>query len=545
MHTWILTLPFEMQFMLSQLGVKYNSSIKECVFVGEKLPHHLQMFKAQPFSLAWSKQYYVNGKHLEPLEKTAPFFLARPHQKVASKQMSRAYKTGAPGFLVADEVGVGKTMSSWDFALQEKTLKTVLIATTSAAQAHWRNTILHAGWRPDQRVMIINYEQLGKLFQEPEGGLSSARKKGKRKRLANQGTAPSFDLVIFDESHKGKNPTSARGIIMRKIQKKAKFCVYASATAGQNPIELVYLSPLLSFKTGEKIPSTTIEDFVEWCKHQGLHISRGAYGKINWERNEKDLKKIHDWLFAEENPLAIRRLPEDIADWPKMQRQLQVVDFDPVSRSSYAKIWEDFVSEEIKLLSSSKKSSALLEKNRLRLRQESSWLRIKDTVEIAQNLIEQGKKVAISVAFKNVQEEMQKALLAKKIKTSIINGSQSAILKESERLEFQQKDSDCIIFTVEEAISLHEGEYIKDDKPRVLLVHDIRWSAIQMAQIEGRCHRDGKLAPVLWLAASGTVDVDIASKMIEKVQNMKSMHGDDVTDMKDIEELLKSYAKNH
>ena len=112
-------------------------------------------------------------------------------------------------------------------------------------------------------------------------------------------------------------------------------------------------------------------------------------------------------------------------------------------------------------------------------------------------------------------------------------------------VEFQKKDSDCIVFTVEEAISLHEGEYLKDDKSRVLLVHDIRWSAIQMAQIEGRCHRDGKLAPVLWLAASDTVDVDIASKMIEKVQNMKSMHGDDVSDMKDIEELLKSYAKNH
>ena len=545
MNTWILTLPFEMQFMLSKLGVRYDASLKECVYLGEKLPAHLEMFKAQPFSLGWSKQYYKNGRHLEPLKPVAPRFLARSHQKLASKTVSNANHSGSPGFLVADEVGVGKTMSAWDFALTEKTLKTVLIATTSAAQAHWRNTVLHAGWRLDQRIVIINYEQLGKLFAEPEGGLSSSRKKGKRKRLANQGTAPSFDLVIFDESHKGKNPTSARGILMRKIEKKAKFCVYASATAGQNPVELVYLSSLLSFKTGKKIPSTTIEDFVEWCKSQGLNITRGAYGKIVWERNKDDLETIHDWLFGGTTPLAIRRLPEDIADWPKMQRQLQVVDLDPLARSAYAKIWDDFVREDIRAADTPKTKSILQEKNRMRLRQESSWLRIKDTVDIACNLIEQGKKVAVSVAFKNVQEEMIKLLEAKKIEANFINGSQSAHEKEEARLSFQKGSSDAIIFTVEEAISLHEGEYLKTDKPRVLLVHDIRWSAIQMAQIEGRCHRDGKLAPVMWLAASDTVDVDIASRMIEKVQNMKSMHGDDLSDTKDIEDILKKYAKGH
>jgi len=89
---------------------------------------------------------------------------------------------------------------------------------------------------------------------------------------------------------------------------------------------------------------------------------------------------------------------------------------------------------------------------------------------------------------------------------------------------------------VEEATALHQGEH--EDVPRVLLIHDIRWSAIQSAQIEGRCHRDGKFAPTQWLFAEGTVEEKIVQTLIARVVAMKTMHGDETSDLEAIEEAL-------
>jgi hypothetical protein len=91
---------------------------------------------------------------------------------------------------------------------------------------------------------------------------------------------------------------------------------------------------------------------------------------------------------------------------------------------------------------------------------------------------------------------------------------------------------------VEEAISLHQGEVAGDDTPRILMIHDLRWSAIQMAQIEGRCHRDGKEAPVRWLVAEDTVEEDIAAVLVERVRTMKTLHGDQDAGLADIDRML-------
>lgn len=539
---WFLNVPFEWRPVMSRLGVKWDNHYKQSVYEGD-LPAHLQPFKCHPLSWMWHQQYHANGRHLEPLQRDEIVYIARDHQKTASKRMTVASKAGAPGFLLADEVGVGKTMSAWDFALSNSQYKTILIVTTSSAQAHWRNTVRHAGWLPTHSIVIINYDQLGKLFVLPEDGLTSTRKKGMRKRVAKQAQAPSFDLVIFDESHKGKNPTSARGVMMQKIQAKSKFCIFASATAGQNPIELIYLSSLLAFASGKKVPNKDLSEFKQWCVQQGLKISTGAYGKIEWEYNEEDLEKIHQWLFGGKVPLGIRRLPEDIANWPALFRQLYPIDFDPQESQAYAKMWDDFVAEEIKQRSNSGKRTTELENNRLRLRQESSWLRISTTVDETLDLIEQGKKVAISVAFRPNLEELVRRFKENKVDVVEIHGSLTPTEKEDARLSFQKGSAKVVVFTVEEAISLHQGEFPNDPFPRVLLIHDVRWSAIQMAQIEGRCHRDGKEAPVFWMVAADTVDIDIAEVMIAKIKNMKAMHGDKVGDIQDIERVLQKYIK--
>ncbi len=117
-----------------------------------------------------------------------------------------------------------------------------------------------------------------------------------------------------------------------------------------------------------------------------------------------------------------------------------------------------------------------------------------------------------------------------------IHGKLGAQVRESERLRFQRGEVPVVLFTVEEGISLHQGEH--NDVPRSEVIHDLRWSAIQMAQIEGRCHRDGRFAQVYWAYADDTIEDRIARVVAGRIQSMKEMIGDDVTTMREIERIL-------
>lgn len=543
---WFLDVPFAWRPHASAAGARWDPTHRATVYKGATLPAALQHFLAPPLSWPWHLQFHANGRHLVPITRLSPTYVPRDHQSKAARAMLEAYEAGAPGFALADEVGVGKTLSAWEFSKLASRLDSVLIVTTSSAQAHWRNSIRHAGWRKGQAVVITSYDRLGELFAQPEGGLSSNRRKGKRKRIARESVAPEYDLVIFDEAHKGKNPESARSQMMRKITAKAKFCVWASATLGQNPVELVYLAPLLAYATGQKVPGNKLDDFAQWCRNNGLNVKSGAYGKIEWERNEVDLETIRQWLFTAQPKtrgkgrpaLGIRRLPEDINGWPALERQLLPVALAPDKASRYAMLWEDF------LEGFEHKSGLELERDKLRLRQESSLLRVDSTVDLVLERRELGHKVAVSVAFLATQQALVEALEKAGETVAFVHGQQDPGEKERQRLAFQDGPATVVVFTVEEAVSFHQGEYDDPSKgkvdpyPRTLFVHDIRWSAIQMAQIEGRCHRDGKFSPSIWLAAEDTVDMDIATRMADRVAGMKAMHGDKIGDLEAIMDVI-------
>jgi ERCC4-related helicase len=117
-----------------------------------------------------------------------------------------------------------------------------------------------------------------------------------------------------------------------------------------------------------------------------------------------------------------------------------------------------------------------------------------------------------------------------------IHGGVPAGPREEERLRFQRGEARVVFFTVEEGISLHQGELA--DIPRSEIIHDLRWSAIQMAQIEGRCHRDGRFAQVYWAYADETIEERIAQVVARRIQSMKEMVGDDVETLREIADVL-------
>jgi SNF2 family DNA or RNA helicase len=528
-------MPFELRNSLAIFGGKYNKDYKVSVINREKIPEDLIQYSSKPYSYEAYVEKELNSKYRDEITKqyaTKDTIVARDYQKSGFDIIEKAYNKKINGFLLADEVGLGKTITS-ALVIKDKQFKKILVVTTLAAVPHWRNTLLKFKLI-DKEIIIINYDRMQKLFDFEDDGKSKT-KRAKNKKIASKGVAPEFDLIIFDESHKLKNNISMRSKLAMKLMTKANFTLWLSATAGQNPLELSYLSPLLAKINKQTVKSMV--DFEQWCKGMDLGVSRGNYGKWLWDGSKESIKKIKEMLFDSDPLVALRRVPSDIKDYPEISRELMPIDLSPEEFKNYKLAWSDFKlmmdNKNIKNAKEKKQNSLVAQ---LRLRQKTSYLKISSTLESTYDLLDNNHQVAISVAFRETLLEMKRVLEEQKISCSVIYGSQTANEKEAERLRFQRGESKVVIFTVEEAISLHQGEH--NNAPRTMLIHDLRWSAIQMSQIEGRTHRDGKFSQIYWMFFNGTVEDDIAKVVLRRVINMKAMVGDDTNTLEEIEMIL-------
>ena len=99
-----------------------------------------------------------------------------------------------------------------------------------------------------------------------------------------------------------------------------------------------------------------------------------------------------DWL--------LRRRPEEIAGWPEVQREVTPTALDAEKRRArlYDATWREFRrgTGPARRLDAPRAAGWAAD---LRFRQKASLLRIAGTVDFADDLIDNGQQVAISVAF--------------------------------------------------------------------------------------------------------------------------------------------------
>ena len=101
----------------------------------------------------------------------------------------------------------------------------------------------------------------------------------------------------------------------------------------------------------------------------------------------------------------------------------------------------------------------------------------------------------------------------------------------------------CAVYALPtESISRHANEWAGGERIRALVIHDMRHSAIQLGQIEGRCHRDGEKAVIYYLYAEGTVEERIAATVVRRMADMDGMAGDDTGAIDDI--VLRIYGED-
>jgi len=458
------------------------------------------------------------------------------HQRLAGDAILAARAAGAPGFLLGDLTGLGKTLSAW-LALSAMPEQEILVICPKGAIPQWRRTMALSDL-PAKRVTLMNFEKTKSLLAPP----ADSKKRSIRARnneLAKLGVPKRvWPLVVIDEAHRIRNPNSQQGMVCRQMAAAASFTIYMSATAGQSPHELSYLGPLLARAAG--MPSADLDGFRLLMKQLKIGRAKGRWKNWSWEPNEADRKLMAALLYRGARAIGLRRRPEEIAGWPEVQRELAPVALDPAARKLYDATWREFRRELGLAGGSTRKPQGWAAD--LRFRQKASLLRIPGTVDFCDDLLGNDEQVAVSVAFLETSTMLAEALRGRGWRVGEINGERSGAVNEETRLSFQTGQIDAVIFTVTESISLHRGEMPGGERERSLVIHDMRHSAIQLQQIEGRCHRDGQHATIFYAYAEDTVEEAVAGMVIARMATMEGLAGDDTRMLDSIAGLVEARA---
>ena len=178
----------------------------------------------------------------------APMLRPRPHQCEARDAILAARRAGRAGFVLGDRTGLGKTLAVWA-AVAAMPEAEVLVVAPKGALPQWRRTIALSGLAA-KTVTLTNYERTKGLLA-PLGDSKRKSVRAKNNELAKHGRPKRvWPIVVFDESHRLRNPYAQQSLACRQIAEAAVFAIYMSATAGQSPHELGYLGRLLGGSGG-------------------------------------------------------------------------------------------------------------------------------------------------------------------------------------------------------------------------------------------------------------------------------------------------------
>jgi hypothetical protein len=319
--------------------------------------------------------------------------IPRPHQLAARDAILAARRECRPGFLLGDLTGLGKTLSVWA-ALAAMPEDEILIVCPKGGMPQWRRTMALSGLSP-KKVTLINYERTKALFTPPPASTRRSAR-AKNNELARHGQPKrTWPVVVFDESHRLRNPYAQQSMACRQLADRASFSIYMSATAGQSPHELSYLGRLLGRAAG--CPTETLAEYRSLMRTLGIGRAKGRWTNWSWEANERDRRLMSDLLYKGKNAIGLRRRPSDIAGWPEVQRELAATALTADERRLYDATWREF-RREFGLAGGSTRRAAGWAAD-LRFRQKASLLRAAGTAAFAEDLLAAGEQVAISVAY--------------------------------------------------------------------------------------------------------------------------------------------------
>ena len=444
---------------------------------------------------------YSKYSHRPPLE----------HQKEAIQKLVENKK-----FILADDMGLGKTTSTIIASLESGSKK-VLIICPATLKINWKREIENysdksiyiaesKNFSTEADFVIINYDII-KNFHDP------------KKKDDSQVLAANFDLVIIDEAHYIKNATAQRTKLINDIVKKTeRLWLLTGTPMTSRPIDYFNLLSLID----SPVAKNWMAYAIRYCSGYQFNVG----GRKVWNvTGASNLEELRDRTLG----LTLRRLKENVLDLPDkiitpVYLRLKSKSYENVMGEYYD--WYDKNPEESKSLT--------VQFSKLtKIRQIIADEKIEQTIELAENIIEQDKKVIIFCNFTDSLNKITEHFGKSAVK---LDGSMSKHERQNSVDQFQENPKVKVFVGNIKAA----GVGITLTAAEAVIMNDLSFLPSDHAQAEDRAYRYGQKNNVLvyYPIFENTIEGIIYDILNNKKQVIATVMGDNQHPADAAEEIL-------
>ena len=429
------------------------------------------------------------------------------HQKTAIEKL-----LGNDKFILADDMGVGKTTSGTIAAL-ESGAKKILIICPATLKFNWKRELQHytkenigivegKKWE-DGKFVIINYDIL-KNFHSIDGSVT--------KILDEQ-----FDLIIIDEAHYISNTKAQRTKLVNDLVKKiGKVWLLTGTPMTSRPMNYYNLLRL--------VESRVAKNWVGYVKRycDGYQITKGNR-KIWLTSGASNLEELRERTKQK----VLRRLKEEILDLPD---KIITPIFLELNSTEYKKE----VGEYLDWAEENSNQSLSIQLNKLmKIRQLIAHEKLPSTYEFIDQCLEQDKKV---IVFTNFTDPLME-IWSKYKKIAVPLYGQMKKEQRQESVDKFQNDPKTKIFV---SNIVAGGVGITLTEAEVVIFNDLSFVPATMSQAEDRAFRIGQKKNVscLYPIFDNTIERIIYNIVERKKRIIDTVMGDNISEEDMFGEIL-------
>jgi len=478
----------------------------EKLLVEKEKSYHIwgKFFEKDPLTEFWvPKSSLIKTHNVEVVEVDYSKYSHRPplqHQKEAIEKLA-----GSRRFILADDMGLGKTTCTIIAALETGSKK-ILIICPASLKINWQREIENYSDRPvyisegkkfstESDFVIVNYDILKNFHNTTD----------KNKSLLDQSN---FDLVILDEAHMISNPQAQRTKIINNFVKNIKRVWLLTGTPmTSRPMNYYNLLNIIESPVAQNWMAYAIR----YCQGYQFMAGRRKVWNVTGASN---LEELRDRTSKQ----ILRRLKEDVLDLPD-----KIIS--PVYLRLKSKEYEELMGEYYNWFDNKKDESSSLTvqfSKLMKVRKVISNEKTKQTIEFAENIIEQGKKVII---FTNFTDTLQTIYQHFGKQAVYLDGSCSKPHRQHAVDEFQDNEKIRVFVGNLKAA----GVGLTLTAAEVVIMNDLSFVPAEHAQAEDRAYRYGQKSNVLvyYPLYENTIEGAIYDILNRKKKIIRTVMGDE------------------
>ena len=493
---------------------KYLLQIPEQIYIEKLLvekekSYHIwgKFFEKDSLSEFWvPKSALIKTHNVQSVSIDYSKYSHRPpldHQKIAIEKLA-----GSKRFILADDMGLGKTTSTIIAAL-ETGAKKILIVCPASLKINWQREIANYSDRPvfiaeskkfstEDDFVIVNYDIL-KNFHDTD-----PKKKDESILLKSN-----FDLVILDEAHMISNVQAQRTKIINHFAKKInRVWLLTGTPMTSRPMNYYNLLNLIESPVAQNWKAYAIR----YC--QGYQFSAGKR-KVWNVSGASNLEELRDRTSKQ----ILRRLKEEVLDLPD-----KIIT--PVYLRLKSKEYESLMGEYFDWYDKNPDESTSLTvqfSKLMKVRKVIANEKVKQTIEFAENILEQGKKIII---FTNFTDTLQTIYQHFGKQAVYLDGSCSNAVRQQAVDQFQTNDKINVFVGNLKAA----GVGLTLTAAEVVIMNDLSFVPAEHSQAEDRAYRYGQKSNVLvyYPIYDNTIEAAIYDILNKKKEIIRTVMGDQI-----------------